>query len=99
LTDSTKIIKNKWEIPEPERGITITPLMLDVVFIPLLGYDTFGNRVGYGKGFYDNFLKSCKPNILKIGLSFFKPIRKIQGIRPEDIPLDYCVTPKEIYQF
>jgi 5-formyltetrahydrofolate cyclo-ligase len=99
LTDSTEIIKNKWEIPEPERGIPIAPSMLDVVFVPLLGYDTFGNRVGYGKGFYDDFLKSCKPNILKIGLSFFKPIRKIQGIRPEDIPLDYCVTPKEIYQF
>ena len=99
LTDSTDIIKNKWEIPEPERGIPIAPSMLDVVFIPLLGYDTFGNRVGYGKGFYDDFLKTCKPNILKIGLSFFEPIRKIQGIRPEDIPLNYCVTPERIHHF
>ena len=99
LTDSTNIIKNKWEIPEPERGIPIAPSMLDVVFIPLLGYDTFGNRVGYGKGFYDDFLKTCKPNILKIGLSFFEPIRKIQGIRPEDIPLNYCITPERIHYF
>ena len=99
LTDSTKIIKNKWEIPEPEQGITITPLMLDVVFIPLLGCDTFGNRVGYGKGFYDAFLLICKPEVLKIGFSFFEPIKQVQGIRPEDIPLDYCVTPKRIHQF
>ena len=99
FTDSTNIIKNKWEIPEPERGIPIAPSMLDAVFIPLLGYDTFGNRVGYGKGFYDDFLKSCKPNILKIGLSFFEPIRKIQGIRPEDIPLNYCITPERIHYF
>ena len=99
LNNSTKIIKNKWEISEPERGITIAPSMLDVVFVPLLGYDTFGNRVGYGKGFYDDFLKSCKPNILKIGLSFFEPIRKIHGIRPEDITLNYCVTPERVHYF
>jgi 5-formyltetrahydrofolate cyclo-ligase len=99
LNNSTKIIKNKWEIPEPERGIIIAPSMLDVVFIPLLGCDTLGNRVGYGKGFYDAFLLICKPEVLKIGFSFFEPIKQVQGIRPEDIPLDYCVTPKRIHQF
>jgi|TARA_B110000027_G_scaffold107315_1_gene114166 5-formyltetrahydrofolate cyclo-ligase len=99
LTDKTKIIKNKWGISEPDNGIPITPSMLDVVFIPLLGYDTFGNRVGYGKGFYDNFLKNCKSNILKIGISFFEPVKKIQGIHPEDIPLNYCITPERIHYF
>ena len=99
LTDATKIVKNKWGIPEAESGIPIAPSMLQVIFIPLLGYDSQGNRVGYGKGFYDAFLKSCKPEVLKIGLSFFEPVAQVKGIHSEDILLDYCVTPETIHQF
>lgn len=99
LTDSTKLRTNAWGIPEPEQGISVTPQQIDVVFIPLLGYDNHGNRVGYGKGFYDTFLSMCKPEILKVGLSFFKAVDKIEGIRPEDVPLDYCVNPEGITVF
>lgn len=70
-----------------------------MVFVPLLAFDKNGDRVGYGKGFYDKFLKECKPEIIKIGLSFFEPEEKIDGIFEEDIKLDYCVTPNEIYTF
>ena len=99
LTDSTKIKVNSWGIPEPDKGILIDPRDLDVIFIPLLGYDKIGNRVGYGKGFYDNFLVKCKPEAVKIGLSFFKPLDKISGIHTSDIPLDLCVNPKEVINF
>ncbi len=99
LTDSTKIRVNSWGIPEPDKGILIDPKHIDVIFVPLLGYDKIGNRIGYGKGFYDNFLVNCKPEVLKIGLSFFNPVDKIDGIRTEDIPLDYCVNPKGIINF
>ena len=60
LTDSTVLRKNKWNIPEPEDGIPIPEEKIDVVFIPLLAFDLQGNRVGYGKGFYDTFLSKCK---------------------------------------
>ena len=99
LTDSTKIKVNSWGIPEPDKGILIDPRDLDVVFMPLLGYDKIGNRVGYGKGFYDNFLVNCKPEVIKIGLSFFNPVDKISGVHTNDIPLDFCVNPKEIINF
>ena len=72
---------------------------IEVVFVPLLGYDLKGNRVGYGKGFYDRFLSECKPETLKIGLSFFEPEELITDVFVEDVKLDYCVTPKETYQF
>ena len=42
---------------------------IQVVFVPL-AYDNFGNRVGYGKGYYDKFLSKCTKECLKIGLSF-----------------------------
>ena len=71
LTDNTKIKKNQYRIPEPVDGIEVPVSKIDVIFVPLLAYDLDGNRVGYGKGFYDKFLSKCKPEALKIGLSFF----------------------------
>lgn len=97
LTDNTKIKKNRYNIPEPVDGIAIAPNTIDVVFIPLLAFDKAGNRVGYGKGFYDRFLADCKPETIKIGLSFFEAEDKITDVYESDVKLDYCVTPKTIY--
>ncbi len=99
LTDSTILQTNAWGIPEPTAGIPIGDEIIDVVFIPLLAFDHSGNRVGYGKGFYDQFLAKCRPNTLKIGLSFFLAEEEIEGILPTDISLDYCITPSKIYSF
>ena len=99
LTDNTKLRKNKYNIPEPIDGIPIFSEQIDVVFVPLLAFDKKGNRVGYGKGFYDNFLKKCNESTLKIGLSFFEAEDSIDDIYGGDIKLDYCVTPLRFYQF
>ena len=99
LTDTTKLKLNRWKIPEPVSGIKIDPQQLDLVFVPLLGCDTFGNRVGYGKGFYDKFLANCKKDVIKVGLSFFPPDKDILEVEDFDIALDYCITPKAIYTF
>ncbi|MFO7744060.1 MAG: 5-formyltetrahydrofolate cyclo-ligase [Psychroflexus sp.] len=99
LTDSTKLKLSKWGIPEPEKGIKIEPNQIDVVFMPLLAYDKTGNRIGYGKGFYDKFLSDCRPETLKIGLSFFEPEEKSIEVSDHDIGLDFCITPSRIYNF
>tara|TARA_R110000868_G_scaffold26958_9_gene103167 strand:- start:1008 stop:1577 length:570 start_codon:yes stop_codon:yes gene_type:complete len=99
LTDNTKIRKNEYNIPEPIDGIEVPSNKIDVVFIPLLAYDIKGNRVGYGKGFYDKFLLDCKPDVVKIGLSFFEPEELITDIFEGDVKLDYCVTAKSIHSF
>lgn len=99
LTDNVVIKKNEWNIPEPQNGFLVTDEQIDVVFVPLLAFDIFGNRVGYGKGFYDTFLAKCKPNVVKIGLSFFNAEPIITDSFEGDIRLDYCVTPNKIYDF
>ncbi|WP_291870178.1 5-formyltetrahydrofolate cyclo-ligase [Maribacter sp.] len=99
LTDNTRLKKNKWDVPEPIDGIKIEPQNIDVVFIPLLAFDNKGNRVGYGKGYYDTFLKQCKPNVIKVGLSIFNSIEAITDVYKDDVPLDYCITPEKIYVF
>ena len=99
LTDNTKIKKNSYNVPEPVDGLEVPDAKIDVVFVPLLAYDKQGNRVGYGKGFYDNFLSKCKPETIKIGLSFFPPEEKIEDISKSDVKLDFCVTPEEVFRF
>jgi 5-formyltetrahydrofolate cyclo-ligase len=99
LTDNTVIKKNNYNIPEPVDGIEIANDKIEVVFIPLLAFDKQGNRVGYGKGFYDRFLAECKPNTIKIGLSFFEAENEIIDVFEGDIGLDYCVTPERVYHF
>jgi 5-formyltetrahydrofolate cyclo-ligase len=103
LTDNTKIRKNIYNIPEPvdstEGSIEISIDKIEVVFVPLLAFDKKGHRIGYGKGFYDKFLSQCKPDTIKIGLSFFEAEENFVDIYPTDIALDYCVTPDTIYRF
>lgn len=99
LTDQTVIKKSRWNIPEPQEGIEISTEKLEVVFIPLLAFDKKGHRVGYGKGFYDRFLAGCRPDVVKIGLSFFEPVEEIKEVFSSDVPLNYCVTPDKIYEF
>lgn len=99
LTDNTRLVKNSFGIPEPVDGIEVLPEKIDVVFLPLLAYDTNGNRVGYGKGFYDNFLLKCRPDVIKIGLSFYEAEEEAIETNATDVPLDYCITPLKVYSF
>jgi len=99
LTDNTKFQKNQYNISEPIEGIEVSVSKIEVVFVPLLAYDTKGNRVGYGKGFYDKFLAECNPDVIKIGLSFFEPEDNIEDVVPTDVKLNYCVTPETIVRY
>lgn len=99
LTDNTVIKKNAYNIPEPVDGIEVPSNKIDVVFVPLLAYNSQGNRIGYGKGFYDRFLAECKDDVIKIGLSFFPPETTDFEVDATDIGLDFCVTPEKVYTF
>ena len=99
FTEQTKFQINKYGIEEPLENVIFNPKLIEVVFTPLLSYDIEGNRVGYGAGFYDNFFKKCNPKILKIGLSFFEPEIKIEDTNPNDVKLDFCITPNKIFSF
>jgi len=90
---------NRYGIPEPSDCTkTIDPIELDLVIIPLLVADLQGNRLGYGKGFYDRFLTQCREDVLKVGLNYFEPIAQIPT-EDTDIPLNYLVSPTRCYQF
>jgi 5-formyltetrahydrofolate cyclo-ligase len=96
---NTKLVENKWGIPEPEEGERVLPASIDTVVIPLLAYDEQGHRVGYGKGFYDKFLSTCRPDVFKAGLSFFPPVAKIDDVGKHDQRLDVVITPDHVFSF
>ena len=65
----------------------------------MLVCDEQGNRVGFGKGYYDRFLSNCRKDVISIGFSYFKPVDAITDNQPFDIPLNYCITPEAVYEF
>lgn len=99
LEDTTQLVENHWGILEPLVGEAIAEEMLDVILVPLLVVDSRGNRVGYGKGFYDRFMGKCRADVLTIGISFYDVVPKITDVSEWDIPLKCCVTPNKIYYF
>jgi 5-formyltetrahydrofolate cyclo-ligase len=90
---------NNFGIPEPTTGKEIQAEMLDFVFVPLLGLNDKGYRVGYGKGFYDRLLVRCKPECVFIGLHLFDEFMDVDDIDTNDIALHLCITPKRIHDF
>lgn len=97
--NDTVLVKNEYDIMEPEGGIVVNSQQIDMVLVPLLAFDQKGNRVGYGKGFYDRFLAECKRDVIKVGLSFFEAEEQVFDTDEFDIPLTYCVTPYKLYEF
>ena len=99
VDDNTDFEENKYGITEPANGDEVDPKEVDMVLIPLFAFDKKGNRVGYGKGYYDRFLKSCKPTVVKVGLSYFDIVDEIEDADQFDVPLSYCITPQKVYEF
>jgi 5-formyltetrahydrofolate cyclo-ligase len=99
VDDETIFKTNKFGIEEPVEGIDMFPTEIDMVIVPLLCFDKKGNRVGYGKGYYDRFLKQCRKDCIKIGFSYFDPIERVDDINKYDVKLDYAITTDSIYQF
>ena len=93
FTWSTKkpLTINKYGIPEPITNKIVYP---NIIFVPLVAFDKNLNRVGYGGGFYDRYLKKIKKNkkTITIGLAYnFQKIKKVPTNK-YDIKLDFVVT-------
>lgn len=99
FTPFTELVENAWMIHEPAQGDLVSCEKIDAVLIPLLCFDKKGFRVGYGKGFYDRFLAGCPSQCLKIGLSHYDAIEKIEDKNEFDVRLDYCLTPNQVLKF
>ena len=94
----TELTKNVWHIDEPTHDEFVDAATIDMVLVPGLCFDSDGHRVGYGKGFYDRFLRTCRPDCVKIGLSYFEPVAKIDDTHDGDVRLDIIISPHRVYR-
>ncbi|MDH5553255.1 MAG: 5-formyltetrahydrofolate cyclo-ligase [Nitrosomonas sp.] len=87
--------KGAYGIPTPEDAEQID---IDVMMVPMLGFDSQGYRLGYGSGYFDRTLAVIKPRPLVIGIAF--EISRIDSVDPQshDIPMDFVVTETGIYR-
>jgi len=99
FTFETELVQNQWSIHEPSHNELVETGKIDLVLVPLLCFDRQGHRAGYGKGFYDRFLKNCREDCLKIGLSYFPPVGEISDAREFDVRLDFCITSERAWKF
>ena len=84
---------NKFGIPEPISKMVKHP---DVLLVPLVAFDKNFNRIGYGGGFYDRYIKKIKKKkqVLTIGFAYsFQKVKKIPTNK-YDIRLDFIITNK-----
>lgn len=70
----------------------------DMIIVPVLGFDMTGNRIGFGKGWYDRFL-ARQPQALKIGLAYSWSQVAMLPHEQHDIPLDIIVTENGLIRF
>ncbi|ASE63644.1 5-formyltetrahydrofolate cyclo-ligase [Chryseobacterium indologenes] len=99
IFQDTTFVTSSWGIPEPVSDIDSGEKYFDYVITPLLYCDRKGNRVGYGKGFYDGLFQNVLPETKKIGVNYFDPDEYIDDVWENDVPLDYLVTPAEVLSF
>ena len=98
------LVLDRWGIPTPivsddcSDGSSVGDF--DAVLIPMLAFDLRGNRVGYGKGYYDRFLASLDKRTCKIGLHLEPALTEaIRDVDSRDITMDIVVTPDRVYYF
>lgn len=96
VEDLSELIPGTFGIPEPEiKKHQITPQELDLILVPGLVFDLNKFRLGYGKGFYDSFLKETKA--VKIGVAFYVQVIDNLPREPHDVKMDYLLTEKGIF--
>jgi 5-formyltetrahydrofolate cyclo-ligase len=106
FTQDTPLAANRFGILEPvvPARTWVRAQALDLILMPLVGFDTHGNRLGMGGGFYDKSLAYLRHRLLwrkphLIGLAHdFQRVKKIDACA-WDVPLQAVATDQSVYHF
>jgi len=94
ITECTEFSKGTFSVKEPKEKVVFDKSKIDVVLVPGVAFDSFGGRIGFGKGCYDRFLSGT--NAVKIGFCYDFQLVDRTETDSNDIAMDYIITEKEI---
>lgn len=85
--------RHPWGYEQPVSGSPLVdPAAIDVVLVPGVVFAASGTRIGHGKGYYDTLLASCRPDVLRVGVTFDALVVDELPSEAHDVPMDAIVT-------
>lgn len=97
LTDRGSLTKGAYHISEPAQIIPASERDLDAIIVPGLAFDTYGNRLGFGAGYYDRLLSDT--SAIKVGFCYDFQLIDTLVAENHDIPMNMLITETKILQF
>lgn len=91
-------VEGPWGLMEPviEKTQEVRVEDIEVFVIPGIAFDSKGHRIGWGKGYFDRFLKKLASDQLKIGLAFEVQLAPLLEIEPHDEKVDVLITENRV---
>lgn len=102
FTRQTPLVTGPWGIKQPRCAARIAKaISLDLILVPLVAFDSKGNRLGRGGGYYDRFLthtKRKRQSLKSLGLSH--TVQQVKKVPTEewDVALSGVVTPRQVFR-
>lgn len=96
---TSDLVETSMGLREPVSGPPIPISLIDIVIVPGLAFDTSGDRLGRGRGFYDRFLAHPEFNGVTCGFAFEDQVLKEVPAEALDRPVSMLVTDKRVRRF
>lgn len=97
IEDMSSLSAGAYGILEPQHIRTAQPSDIDCILVPGIVFDKNGNRMGFGKGYYDKLL--AQTSAVKIGLCYDFQLMQDIAVEAHDVPMDIIITEKQILEF
>jgi 5-formyltetrahydrofolate cyclo-ligase len=97
--EAADLAVNRWGIHEPTSNRPLGTNELDLIVVPGLAYDQYGNRLGRGGGYYDRFIKRAPDGIRLCGLAFARQLLDELPTNPYDQPVHMLATETDFLRF
>ena len=95
VSELTRLQPGSFGILEPAGGEELTAGEIDLIVVPGIAFDWSGHRLGFGRGYYDRFLRRLDPKAVSVGLGFNWQMVEALPSEPHDVRLRMLITETE----
>lgn len=97
ITSLNELEENRFGTLEPVTyNNAVDPKIIDVILIPGIAFDCEGTRIGFGKGYYDKYIKRARKDVKKVGLAYDLQIVDKINKDDHDESVDYIITEEKV---